>query len=51
MERLTVAVAEARNTPPPDDRAARCPELTKPFGFLNNEWEKLNRQMQPGEEL
>ena len=27
------------------------PELTKPFGFQNIEWEALKSQMQPGDEL
>ena len=27
------------------------PELTKPFGFQNTEWEALKSQMQPGDEL
>jgi hypothetical protein len=51
IERLTVAEAEACYTPPPDDRAERHPELKKPFGFKNAEWEELKKQMQPGDEL
>jgi hypothetical protein len=51
IERLSVAEAEARFTLPPDDRAERYPDLKKPFGFKNAEWEKLKRQMQPADEL
>src|SRR5262249_8569487 len=51
IERLTVAEAEGRYTPPPDDRAERFPDLKKPFGFQNAEWEELKRHMQPGDEL
>jgi hypothetical protein len=51
IEQLTVAEAEARHTYPPDDRAERFPELKKPFGTKNRQWESLKSRMQPGDEL
>jgi hypothetical protein len=51
IERLTVAEAEARETMPTDGRAERAPQLKKPFGTKNKEWESLKRRMQPGDEL
>jgi hypothetical protein len=50
IERLTVAEAEARRTRQPDD-LAEPPELMKPFGTMNKEWESLKRRMQRGDEL
>ena len=29
----------------------RFPELRKPFGFLNAQWEAMKQQMQAGDEL
>jgi len=51
IEKLTVSEAEARHTRLPDDRAERRPELKKPFGALNKDWENLKKRMQPGDEL
>ena len=50
-EQLTVAEAEGRRIVPPGERAERFPQLEKPFGRSNAEWEKLKRAMQPGNEL
>lgn len=32
-------------------RVRRFPELAKPFGFMNREWEAIKARMQPGDEL
>ena len=51
--RITIAEAEAEYTPRGEDleRVREWPELKKPFGFLNGEWEELKSQMQEGDEL
>ena len=51
--RITVVEAETEETPTGQDpeRVRMYPELTKPFGFQNAEWEALKSQMQPGDEL
>jgi hypothetical protein len=51
QQRISVADAERMYTPVADDRADRAPELRKPFGFRNAQWEKLKAQMQPGDEI
>jgi len=50
---ITVAEAEAMNTPRADttERHKRFPELSKPFGFQNAEWQSLKAQMRDGDEL
>lgn len=50
-ERITVAEAERRHPGIRDERLARHPELGRPFGGLNAEWEALKAQMEPGDEL
>jgi hypothetical protein len=51
--RRTIDELDADNIPRNEepDRVRRFPELLKPFGFLNAQWESMKRQMQPGDEL
>lgn len=51
--RRTVAELERDHTPKGEEpeRVQRFPQLLKPFGFLNEEWEEMKRQMRPGDEL
>jgi hypothetical protein len=52
IERLTVAEAEGRYTPPRRTTAQSVFRTSRsPLGFQNAEWEKLKRQMRPGDEL
>ncbi len=51
--RITIAEAEAENTPKGQEpeRVRKFPQLQKPFGFQNEQWEALKSQMQPGDDL
>lgn len=50
--KITIEEAERRNPGvTDDDRLARHPELAKPFGALNSEWERLKAEIKPGDEL
>jgi hypothetical protein len=51
--RRTVEELEADNIPQDQepDRVRQFPELLKPFGFLNAQWDAMKRQMQSGDEL
>jgi hypothetical protein len=51
--RRTVEELEADNIPQDQeaDRVRQFPELLKPFGFLNAQWEAMKQQMQAGDEL
>jgi hypothetical protein len=51
QERVSVEEAERRFMPMPDDRTNYVPELRKPFGFLNAQWEKLKALVQTGDEI
>ena len=51
QERISIAEAEHRFTPIPDDRTNHVPELRKPFGFVNAKWEELKTRMQTGDEI
>ncbi len=50
-QRQDIAALEAQNTYPNDERATRFPELKRPFGFMNKQWEALKAQMRPGDEI
>jgi hypothetical protein len=51
--RRTIEELETENVPQDQepDRVQQFPELLKPFGFLNGQWEEMKRQMLPGDEL
>jgi hypothetical protein len=51
--RRTIEELEAENVPQDQEpeRVRQFPELLKPFGFLNAQWEDMKRQMLPGDEL
>jgi hypothetical protein len=51
LERITIEDAERKYTRPPDERSDRMPQLRKPFGFRNAQWEELKARMRPGDEL
>jgi hypothetical protein len=51
QERVSIEEAERRFMPMPDDRTNYVPELRKPFGFLNAQWEKLKALVQTGDEI
>jgi hypothetical protein len=50
-KKTSVAEAEAAHPGVNDERVQRMPEIAKPFGFLNSQWEALKAEMQPGDEL
>jgi hypothetical protein len=51
--RRTVAQLEADNLPRDQEpqRVREFPQLLKPFGFVNEQWEAMKAGMQPGDEL
>ena len=52
QQKITLEQAEAENTPKVDDESrAKSPELAKPFGFQNHEWEARKALMQSGYEI
>ena len=50
-KKVTIAEAEAAHPGVNDERVQSMPEIAKPFGFLNGQWEALKAEMQPGDEL
>jgi hypothetical protein len=50
-KKMSIAEAEAAHPGVNDERVQRMPEIAKPFGFLNSQWEALKAEMQPGDEL
>jgi len=50
-KKITVAEAEADNPGITDESAIRYLWATRPFGFLNREWETLRAAMKHGDEL
>jgi hypothetical protein len=50
-KKISIAEAEATHPGVNDERVQRMPEIAKPFGFLNSQWEALKAEMQPGDEL
>ena len=50
-KKATIAEAEAAHPGVNDERVQRMPEISKPFGFLNGQWEAQKAEMQPGDEL
>jgi hypothetical protein len=50
-EKITVGEADAKYPGVGDDRASRFPEATRPFGFLNRQWETLKAEIKPSDEL
>jgi hypothetical protein len=50
-EQITLEEAERRHPGIQDERVARHPELGRPFGGLNTEWEQLKAQIKPGNQL
>jgi hypothetical protein len=51
VKRISVAEAEAEHRGINDERAQRSPELARPFGGLNAQWESLKAEMKPGDEI
>ncbi|MGO9008410.1 MAG: hypothetical protein ACLQIQ_20490 [Beijerinckiaceae bacterium] len=51
QEKISVAEAEAAHPGVNDERLSRHPELAKPFGGLNRQWEALKSEMEPGDEI
>lgn len=51
QKKISVAEAEAAYPGVNDDRSARVPDATKPFGFRNQEWNELKAAMLPGDEI
>jgi hypothetical protein len=50
-KKISIAEAEATHPGVNDERVQRMPEIAKPFGFLNSQWEALKAEMQSGDEL
>jgi hypothetical protein len=50
-KKISIAEAEAAHPGVNDERVQRMPEIAKPFGFLNSQWEALKAEIQPGDEL
>ncbi|MGD0147065.1 MAG: hypothetical protein ABSB77_00620 [Xanthobacteraceae bacterium] len=50
-KKISVAEAEATHPGLNDERVQGTPEVAKPFGFRNSQWEALKAEMQPGDEL
>ena len=51
QKKISVAEAETAYPGVKDDRSARVPDATKPFGFRHQEWEDLKAAMLPGDEI
>lgn len=51
QKKISAAEAEAAYPGVKDERSARVPEATKPFGFSHREWEDLKAAMVPGDEI
>lgn len=51
QKKISVAEAEAAYPGVKDDRSARVPDATKPFGFAHQEWDELKAAMLPGDEI
>lgn len=51
ISKISVEQAEADNPGITGKRALRHPELARPFGGQNREWESLKAEMQPGDEI
>jgi hypothetical protein len=50
-KKISIEEAEALHPGVRDERVQQMPEIAKPFGFLNSNWEALKAAMQPGDEL
>lgn len=51
QKKISVAEAEAAYPGVNDERSARVPDASKPFGFRHQEWDELKAAMRPGDEL
>lgn len=51
QKKIRVAEAEAAYPGVKDERSARFPEATKPFGFRHQEWDDLKAAMPPSDEI
>jgi hypothetical protein len=51
IKKISVAEAETDHPGINDERVQRFPDIARPFGFQNGEWEALKAQMQPGDEI
>lgn len=51
IEKISVDAAEAAHPGISDERAERFPDLAKPFGAKNREWELLKAAMKPTDEI
>ena len=51
IEKISVEDAEMAHPGINDERVQRFPDIARPFGFQNGEWEALKAQMQPGDEI
>ena len=51
QKKISVPEAEAAYPGVKDERSARVPDASKPFGFSHSEWEELKAAMVPGDEI
>ncbi len=51
VEKISVEAAEVANPGVSDERVQRFPELAKPFGAKNREWQSLKAEMRPTDEI
>jgi hypothetical protein len=51
IRKISVEEAETEHPGINDERVQKFPDIVKPFGFENGEWEALKAQIQPGDEI